>query len=159
MPTSWSCLARSSGGLPMPISLSVPRGSARRRSLASSPDSSFVLRREDTPNRVVRVDGSKAAITPISSLLSPRAGRASEPTPRSVVTQAVLSPVESSRRIFLIEEAGMMTEQAANALLKTLEEPTASVTFLLISESEEDFPRPWQADVGLSASGGFRKSN
>lgn len=69
-------------------------------------------------------------------------GRASlgADTARSVVTQAVLSPVESSRRIFLIEEAGMMTEQAANALLKTLEEPTASVTFLLISESEEDFP-------------------
>lgn len=61
-------------------------------------------------------------------------------TARSVVNQAVLSPVESERRVFLIEDAGAMTEQAANALLKTLEEPTASVTFLLVSESEEDFP-------------------
>jgi hypothetical protein len=33
-----------------------------------------------------------------------------------------------------------MTEQAANALLKTLEEPTASVVFLLVAESEDDFP-------------------
>jgi hypothetical protein len=33
-----------------------------------------------------------------------------------------------------------MTDQAANALLKTLEEPTASVVFLLVAESEDDFP-------------------
>ncbi|MCA1735787.1 MAG: DNA polymerase III subunit [Actinobacteria bacterium] len=61
-------------------------------------------------------------------------------TARSVVSQAVLSPVESERRVFLAEDAGTMTEQAANALLKTLEEPTAAVTFLLVSESEDDFP-------------------
>ncbi len=33
-----------------------------------------------------------------------------------------------------------MTEQAANTLLKTLEEPTAPVIFLLVAESEDDFP-------------------
>lgn len=33
-----------------------------------------------------------------------------------------------------------MTEQAANTLLKTLEEPSAPVLFLLVAESEEDFP-------------------
>ena len=33
-----------------------------------------------------------------------------------------------------------MTESAANSLLKTLEEPTSSVVFLLVSESEDDFP-------------------
>ncbi|MGH8924954.1 MAG: ATP-binding protein [Acidimicrobiia bacterium] len=61
-------------------------------------------------------------------------------TARWVVGQAVLSPVESDRRIFLVEEAGLMTDQAANALLKTLEEPSAPVVFLLVAESEEDFP-------------------
>jgi hypothetical protein len=33
-----------------------------------------------------------------------------------------------------------MTESAANALLKTLEEPGSSVVFLLVAESEDDFP-------------------
>ncbi len=61
-------------------------------------------------------------------------------TARWVVGQAVLTPVESDRRLFLIEEAGLMTDQAANALLKTLEEPSAAVVFLLVAESEEDFP-------------------
>ena len=46
----------------------------------------------------------------------------------------------SDRSVFLFPEAGTMTEQAANALLKTLEEPTASVVFLLVAESEDDFP-------------------
>jgi len=59
---------------------------------------------------------------------------------RGVVSQSVLTPVESDRRVFLLEEAGLMTEQAANTLLKTLEEPTAPVIFLLVAESEDDFP-------------------
>jgi DNA polymerase III delta' subunit len=59
---------------------------------------------------------------------------------RTVVTRASLRPVESDKSVFLFPEAGSMTEQAANALLKTLEEPTASVLFLLVAESEDDFP-------------------
>jgi DNA polymerase III delta' subunit len=59
---------------------------------------------------------------------------------RAVVTRASLRPVESDKSIFLFPDAGAMTDQAANALLKTLEEPTASVVFLLVAESEDDFP-------------------
>lgn len=59
---------------------------------------------------------------------------------REVVARASLSPVEASRTVFLFPEAGAMTEQAANALLKTLEEPSAQVVFLLVAESEDDFP-------------------
>ena len=59
---------------------------------------------------------------------------------RAVVSAAVLSPVEAPRKVFLFEEAGMMTEQAANALLKTLEEPTGSTVFVLVAESEDDLP-------------------
>lgn len=59
---------------------------------------------------------------------------------RSVVAQAALAPVEGRRKVFLFEEAGVMTEQAANALLKTLEEPTASTVFILVAESEDELP-------------------
>lgn len=59
---------------------------------------------------------------------------------REVVSRASLAPVEASRSIFLFPDAGSMTEQAANALLKTLEEPSAQVVFLLVAESEDDFP-------------------
>jgi DNA polymerase-3 subunit delta' len=67
---------------------------------------------------------------------------------RTVVTRASLRPVESDKSVFLFPEAGSMTEQAANALLKTLEEPTASVVFLLVAESEDD--------AAPSMSAGFR---
>jgi hypothetical protein len=59
---------------------------------------------------------------------------------RAVIARASLRPVEASRSVFLFPEAGAMTDQAANALLKTLEEPSASALFLLVSESEDDFP-------------------
>lgn len=59
---------------------------------------------------------------------------------REVVSRASLAPVEAARSVFLFPEAGAMTEQAANALLKTLEEPSAEVVFLLVAESEDDFP-------------------
>lgn len=59
---------------------------------------------------------------------------------RSAITQAARAPVEAARKVFVVDEAGAMTEQAANALLKTLEEPSASTIFILVSESEDDLP-------------------
>ncbi len=59
---------------------------------------------------------------------------------RMTVSRAMLAPVEAQRKVFLFEEAGMMNESAANALLKTLEEPTASTIFILVAESEHDLP-------------------
>ncbi len=59
---------------------------------------------------------------------------------REMVRRASMRPVEGKRTVFLLPEAGAMTEQAANALLKTLEEPASSIVFLLVAESEDDFP-------------------
>ncbi len=59
---------------------------------------------------------------------------------RAVVSRASLRPVESDRSVFLFPDAGTMTEQAANVLLKTLEEPSTAAVFLLVAESEDDFP-------------------
>lgn len=59
---------------------------------------------------------------------------------RTVVAQAAIAPAEGSRKVFLFEEAGMMTDQAANALLKTLEEPTVTTVFVLVVESEDELP-------------------
>jgi DNA polymerase III subunit delta' len=59
---------------------------------------------------------------------------------RSTIQQASLKPVEAARKVFVLEEAGTMTEQAANALLKTLEEPSPTTVFVLIAESEDQLP-------------------
>jgi DNA polymerase-3 subunit delta' len=59
---------------------------------------------------------------------------------RQTIANAVMTPVESVRKVFVLPEADAMTEQAANALLKTLEEPTATTVFILVVESEDDLP-------------------
>lgn len=59
---------------------------------------------------------------------------------RSTVARAVLAPTEAQRKVFLFEEAGAMNDEAANTLLKTLEEPTDTTVFILLAESPDDLP-------------------
>ncbi|GMQ92679.1 MAG: DNA polymerase III subunit delta' [Acidimicrobiia bacterium] len=59
---------------------------------------------------------------------------------RGVVSSAVRSPLEAGRKVFLFEEASMLNDEAANALLKTIEEPIATTVFVLVAESEHDLP-------------------
>lgn len=59
---------------------------------------------------------------------------------RAVVSAAVRTPLEADRRVFLFEEASMLNVEAAHALLKSIEEPIASTTFVLVAESEDDLP-------------------
>ncbi len=59
---------------------------------------------------------------------------------RATVAHASLTPLEADRKVFLFEEAGLMNDEAANALLKTLEEPTPTTVFVLVVESEDDLP-------------------
>lgn len=59
---------------------------------------------------------------------------------RNTVALANLAPVEGTRKVFVLEEGGAMNDEAANALLKTLEEPTPSTVFIVIAESEDDLP-------------------
>lgn len=61
-------------------------------------------------------------------------------TARRAASRATLAPMEGDRKVFMFEEAGSMTDEAANALLKTLEEPTATTVFLLVTESEAELP-------------------
>ena len=59
---------------------------------------------------------------------------------RTTVARAVLAPTEAEHKVFLFEEAGAMNDEAANTLLKTLEEPTESTVFILVAESPDDLP-------------------
>ncbi|MFN3466160.1 MAG: DNA polymerase III subunit delta', partial [Candidatus Brocadiales bacterium] len=48
---------------------------------------------------------------------------------------AYLKPLEADRRVFILEDADKMTMEAANCLLKTLEEPPPGTLFLLTTTS------------------------
>ena len=55
-----------------------------------------------------------------------------------VVAAATRTPFESARRVFVIEGADTMNDQAANRMLKTLEEPPPFVHLLLLTDRRED---------------------
>jgi DNA polymerase-3 subunit delta' len=55
-----------------------------------------------------------------------------------VVAAAARTPFESTRRVFVIEGADTMNDQAANRMLKTLEEPPAFAHLLLLTDRRED---------------------
>ena len=46
-------------------------------------------------------------------------------------------PYESTRKVYIIDEVHMLTKEAFNALLKTLEEPPSHVIFILATTEEE----------------------
>ncbi|MCH8825633.1 MAG: DNA polymerase III subunit delta' [Chloroflexi bacterium] len=52
---------------------------------------------------------------------------------RDVQKEASLKPYEGRYRVFIIDGAEQLTEEAANALLKILEEPPEGVVFLLLT--------------------------
>lgn len=52
---------------------------------------------------------------------------------REAVAQSALSPMEGARRIIVVEEADRIVERSQNALLKALEEPNPSVTWVLVT--------------------------
>ncbi len=50
---------------------------------------------------------------------------------RDIREKVNFSPVQGSRKIYIIDEAHMLTTEASNAFLKTLEEPPSHVIFIL----------------------------
>jgi len=52
----------------------------------------------------------------------------------AVVSAATRTPFEAERRVFVLEAADTLNDEAANALLKTLEEPPEYVVLLLLTD-------------------------
>ena len=50
---------------------------------------------------------------------------------RSIKEKINFLPSEGTKKVYIIDEAHMLTDQASNAFLKTLEEPPSHVTFIL----------------------------
>lgn len=60
---------------------------------------------------------------------------------KSLIKEASFLPMTGKYRVFIIDEAHMITNEAFNALLKTLEEPPSSAVFILATTNVEKLPR------------------
>jgi DNA polymerase-3 subunit delta' len=56
---------------------------------------------------------------------------------RELIHDATLAPVRSRAKIYVLTRADLLGAASANALLKTLEEPTSSVVFILMARTIE----------------------
>ena len=56
---------------------------------------------------------------------------------RNLVTDVQIRPFESDRKVYILPDAHLMTAEAQNALLKTLEEPPSYVVLLLLADSAD----------------------
>lgn len=56
---------------------------------------------------------------------------------RDITTDASLAPIQASRKVYIIDRVDLLGTQAANAFLKTLEEPPNNVVFILLGRTRE----------------------
>ena len=59
---------------------------------------------------------------------------------REMQSSASLPPFEGKYKVFIVDGAELMSNEAANCLLKTLEEPTGRVIFILLTVDERLLP-------------------
>ena len=103
-----------------------------------------VGRRESTGGASGETDGgSGPANSRADSTEFPRTGRSTVigiDDVRDVLHQVNLKPFEGSWIVVIFDGAESLSEDAANALLKTLEEPPPQVVVLLLTTNEETLP-------------------
>lgn len=64
---------------------------------------------------------------------------------KSLIRETAFFPMVGTYRVFIIDEAHMITSDGFNALLKTLEEPPESVVFILATTNLDKVPKTIQS--------------
>lgn len=59
---------------------------------------------------------------------------------REIRDEVIYSPIDSKYKVYIVDEAHMLTTESFNALLKTLEEPPAHVIFILATTEPQKIP-------------------
>ena len=78
---------------------------------------------------------------------------------KNIIRESSFAPMSGKFRVFIIDEAHMITTEAFNALLKTLEEPPPSVMFILATTNEEKVPKTIQSRCFKVVFGKARKAD
>lgn len=60
---------------------------------------------------------------------------------REIISQLKFAPITSRYKIYIIDEVHMLTKEAFNALLKSLEEPPSSTIFILATTEADALPK------------------
>lgn len=77
---------------------------------------------------------------------------------KELIKESSLLPLMGGYRVYIIDEAHMITNDGFNALLKTLEEPPETVIFILATTNLEKVPKTIQSRCVLVQFGSAKKS-
>jgi DNA polymerase-3 subunit delta' len=121
------------GRVKTPLLLVGEEGTGRRFSVLEAIKEVIAQKRGDSSSDVVQV---VQGVHPDVMLVTPQADKELGIGPiRDLIAKAGNHPTSAPCRVFLVEGVDRMTPAAANAILKTLEEPPAQASFFLLAES------------------------
>ncbi|MBL7999882.1 MAG: AAA family ATPase, partial [Candidatus Kapabacteria bacterium] len=115
---------------------SLPTGKS-----GASDDDSPLLRLSDDQIAVIQEQIARKAENPYHNISIPQATQIKIASVRDVKKTIGLSQSQGGRRVVIISEADTMTTEAANAFLKTLEEPNANVTLIITTSRKDMVPQ------------------
>jgi DNA polymerase III subunit delta' len=96
-----------------------------------------ILKLSDEQIGIIQEQLSFKASNPYHNLTIPNAAQIRIASVREIKKQISMSSPQKGRRFVIISEADAMNPEAANAFLKTLEEPTSAVTIILTTSRRE----------------------
>jgi DNA polymerase-3 subunit delta' len=144
------------GRLPPALLFAGPEGIGKR-TLALAAARALVCLRQDGDACGACPACSRAArgIHPDLTLVEPATAAIKIEQVRDAVRAIVDRPFEAQARAVVIDDAHVMTEQAANALLKSLEEPPATSHVFLITSAPQALPATIRSRCQVLRMGGL----
>ncbi|MFC1925321.1 DNA polymerase III subunit delta' [Chloroflexota bacterium] len=84
----------------------------------------------------IRISSAKHADIQVISLISAEKKEIGIDQIREMQTSASLPPYEGKQKVYIIDRADLLSQEAGNSLLKTLEEPLPGVLIILLTSRE-----------------------
>ncbi|MCS6807693.1 MAG: AAA family ATPase [Bacteroidota bacterium] len=135
----WSCIQASHlrhPNIQLVFSLPAARLSGNTDSDSSSVPSP-IAKLSDEQIHIIQEQLRLKAVNPYHNITIPNAVQIRIASIREIKKQISMSAPQHGRRVVIISEADAMNQEAANAFLKTLEEPSANVTIILTTSRRD----------------------
>lgn len=132
-----------SGKVPHALLFAGPKGSGKTSSariIAKAVNCQKKAKSQIEPCNKCRICKSITAGTALDLIEIDAASNRGIDDIRNLREKIKLTPVEAKYKVYIIDEAHMLTPPAFNALLKTLEEPPAHAIFILCTTQPQNLP-------------------